>query len=399
MTAGVKSGEEIILLGPPDGAAPVGADTQRVGRAERGPQFDARAEPGRRHLLKKRRRHAVAVRSNAGKTGVEIADLDIAEREPLQPVRGFVQIPQAGIDTVDRAGREIGAAVAPVRKAAHARLDPAVGAGIEAQANAQPALLIGSRPIDSAALIGNDRHEAVAATVAAIDRDLSVAEFGPRARRRVEAVAAAIGRAGGDAVGHLGIEADGAGQRAWAIGTAATAARHEDAAEMDRVIGAPRDPAAERIGLRHRQCHQRACRGVAAKAAQGDALARRMGAAPVAPAELDEARFVAEAIFYPRAEAGVEAADQRDALYRIALGQLQRARAGNDDFAEVRAADVAKAGIGIFGRGVLRQRRRRHRQRGHPHRQPDHAGFTASGCARRNASCSMHAASISMRRG
>src|SRR5690606_28343859 len=79
---------------------------------------------------------------------------------------------QAGIDAVGLTVGEIDPAVALVRKATQARLDAAVVACVEAQAQAEPALFIWSGAIDAAALAFNDWNEAVAAAVAAVDGDL-----------------------------------------------------------------------------------------------------------------------------------------------------------------------------------------------------------------------------------
>src|SRR3546814_4679986 len=132
---------------------------------------------------------------------------------------------QAGIDAAGLARREIDAAVAPVRKPAHTRLDPAAVAGIETQTHAEPALHIASRAVGRAALVLHDGNEPVAAAVAPIDRDLTGPDFAADRRRGIPAVAAAIGKARFHALVHSGIAADGSRTRSGAVHPATSAAR------------------------------------------------------------------------------------------------------------------------------------------------------------------------------
>src|SRR3546814_8698240 len=105
-----------------------------------------------------------------------------------------------------------------------------------------------------------------AAAVAPIDRDLTGPDFAADRRRAIPAVAAAIGKACFHAIGHFGIEADGSRKRTGAVHPATSAACDDHAPEVDRIIGVPRDPAAERIRLRDAvDRHQRAARRIAAE--------------------------------------------------------------------------------------------------------------------------------------
>ncbi len=134
MAAGNAVREEEILLGPADGAAPVGADAERIGPADRGTQFEATADTGRRDALEQDGVRAVAPRRDAREAALEIAELDIAEREPLGCAHWVMDETHAGIDAVGLARREIDPAVAPVGEAADACFDPAAVARVEAQA-------------------------------------------------------------------------------------------------------------------------------------------------------------------------------------------------------------------------------------------------------------------------
>src|SRR3546814_16686623 len=68
---------------------------------------------------------------------------------------------------------------------------------------------------------------------------------------------------------------------------ATSAACDDHAPEVDRIIGVPCDPAAERIRLRDAvERHQRAARRIAAEPPARHALARRMRGAAVGSAEL-----------------------------------------------------------------------------------------------------------------
>src|SRR3546814_875917 len=117
-----------------------------------------------------------------------------------------------------------------------------------------------------------------------------------RSRRRVDAVAAAIGEASTHARYILRIRAhhlDRSGQRARPVHAAAAAARYPHRAETLGIIGRPADPAPERVGLRHSiQDQQRPARRVAAERAQGDALAGRIGRAGIGAPEKLEARHL-----------------------------------------------------------------------------------------------------------
>ena len=97
--------------------------------------------------------------------------------------------------------------------------------------------------------------------------------------------------------------ADRARHRAGPEGAAAAAPRyphHRQSLGRQRAEG---DIAEKGIGQRHAvQQHQRPARRIAAQPAQGNALARRMCAAPVGATELDDSGLVAQAIFDPRAE-------------------------------------------------------------------------------------------------
>ena len=327
--------------------------------------------------MEQRRGDAVAVGGDARETAVEIAELEIGEREPLGRTRRIVDEAQAGVDAVELALGIIHAAIAPVGKAAQARLDPAVRARVEAQTQAEPALLIGRGAVDRAALALHDRNETVAAAVAAVDGDLSAPDLAANRCRRIPTVTATISKARRRAVGQFRIEPDRSGERARSIGAAAATPRDDDAAKVDRIIGAPRDPAAKWVGLRDAiERHQRAARCIATKAAERDALTRRMRAAPVGAAELDDTSFVAQAVFDTGAEAGVEVVDQRDALHRVAMDGRKPTTPGNDDDVLQR-----KIMIGTVRVAGLRHCRRRQRQRRRPHQKSDHAGLTASGCA------------------
>ncbi len=126
-----------------------------------------------------------------------------------------------------------------------------------------------------------------------------------------------------------------------------------------------------------------------------------MCAAAVRAAELNDARFVAQAVLDARAKAWIDIRDQRYALNGISCAGSKHATGGdNDPLIPIRRLWRLNKRIEINGViDILPHRRHRHDQQRGSRQQPDHAGLTASGCAFWNASNSMHAASIATSRG
>ena len=164
------------------GSAPVDTDAERIGIADRGADLHARADPRCWDMLEERGRDAVPSRRNAREPAVEIAELDIGEREPLGIARRIVNDAQTGIDAIELACCIVGAAIAAVGKSAQARLYPAAFAGVEAQAQSEPALLVRCRAIYDTSLGLHDRDETVATTVASVDSDVPASDPCPSAR-------------------------------------------------------------------------------------------------------------------------------------------------------------------------------------------------------------------------
>ena len=162
----------------------------------------------------------------------------------------------------------------------------------------QPGLLIVRRAIDRAALAFDDRNETVAAGIIGRNGQLPLAQLPAEQQIGIDAVAAAVGGADfGQVADIVAEQLDGAGNRALAFRSAAAAARDPRALQGKRVVAGPCHPAAERIGLRHAvEDQQRAGRGIAAEAAQGDALAGRIGRPRVRAAELLQPGNVAQYI-------------------------------------------------------------------------------------------------------
>ncbi len=170
------------------------------------------------------------------------------------------------------------------------------------------ALAIGGGPVGGAAILGDDRHEAVAARELRRQRHRPAAQFRAAGRDQIHRIAAAVKtgqRQRAEQVGAAAVQFDRPGERARALIAAATATGDAHRRQPLGQIGGEGHPAAERVGLRHAvEQQQRPARRIAAQAAQRDPLGRGMRRARIGAAELGGARHVAQHILEPPAGGG-----------------------------------------------------------------------------------------------
>ena len=278
---------------------PICAQPQLHRLAQRGPHFNPPAQSGGRNvkLIDGGGRGCPPCIDGNGAAG-EFAQLNIGQR--LHPPIAAMDKPQARIRPIAAIFGKKSAPFPPVGKAKQRGLKFRFVRQGDNTARGQCRLLIRGGPIHAAALPGDNWDEAVTAGVTARDKAKSAADTTAQKGAAFNRLAAALGQAGGQAIGLPAdtVHFNRARQRARPIDARSTAARDAHLAQTFRRIGRPADPAAKGVALRHTIEHEQgAARRIAAQPAQCGPLAGRIGRAGVAAAKLAEARNIAQHIF------------------------------------------------------------------------------------------------------